>query len=287
MIHPQGFPANIEWYSAPVYQDNHIFGRIYLFHDSSARRTAAALRANFLSRVSHELRTPLTSIKGFAEFILEACKDDLPDLAREYTEIILKSSRHLNAVFSDIIEISRADTGELKLTIAPARLPDLIINAVASMEMQYRAKNQQMVMDLNDDLPPVQVDVIRIAQVLNNLLSNAIKFAPLDSAIHIDMAYVDSAADLPASAPPDVVTPALLVIVTNGGKGLTPEEAERVFLPFFQTKDAQATRQEGTGLGLTIARSFVELHRGKIWAEPRRPGQWGARFLFTLPAAES
>src|SRR5262249_21373198 len=71
MIHPDGFPAAIEWYSAPVYHDDRVMGRMYIFHDDSATRTAANLRANFISRVSHELRTPLTSIGGFAQFMLE------------------------------------------------------------------------------------------------------------------------------------------------------------------------------------------------------------------------
>ncbi|NWG15975.1 MAG: hypothetical protein HXY41_05010, partial [Chloroflexi bacterium] len=104
MVHPEGYHATITWYSAPVYQENRVMGRIYIFHNASAERASAALRANFVSWVSHELRTPLTSIRGFAEFVLETAGSQLPDTAREYVEIIHQSAVHLNRVFSDIIE---------------------------------------------------------------------------------------------------------------------------------------------------------------------------------------
>ena len=169
MVSAEGQPLDVEWYSAPVYQDSHVLGRIYTFHDTTPERAAQRLRAAFLSRISHELRTPLTSIRGFAEFILEATGDQLPDLAREYTEIILNSAKHLNTVFTDMIEITRADAGELKLNKTEAHLPDIIIDVVARMELQYKARKQQVIMDLDDDLPPVSVDVDRIIQVLTNL----------------------------------------------------------------------------------------------------------------------
>jgi len=283
MMHPEGFPATIEWYSAPVYHVNRVMGRMYIFHDVSASRTAANLRANFISRVSHELRTPLTSIGGFAEFMLEELRDELPDLAREYTEIILNSARHLNALFSDVIEIARADNGEMPLHLTDTYLPDLIIDVVALLELQYKERDQAVIMELDDDLPAVRVDENRITQVLTNLLSNAIKYTPPDTRIRIRTELVCNLHELPASAPPDVVIPAILVTVTDEGVGLSHEDSEQVFMPFYRTKEARASHVEGIGLGLTIARSIVELHRGKIWAEARKRGRRGARFLFTLP----
>jgi signal transduction histidine kinase/GAF domain-containing protein len=284
MMHPEGFPATIEWYSAPVHHENRVMGRMYIFHDVSATRTAANLRANFISRVSHELRTPLTSIRGFAEFMLEELRDELPDLAREYTEIILNSARHLNALFSDVIEIARADTGEMNLHLTDVYLPDVIIDVVALMELHYKGRGQVVIMELDDDLPPVQVDVNRITQVLTNLLSNAIKYTPPDTRIRIRTELLARPNHLPASCPSDIVIPAILVTMNDEGAGLSHEDAEQVFMPFYRTKEARADHVEGTGLGLTIARSIIELHRGKIWAEPRKRGRRGARFLFTLPA---
>lgn len=286
MIHPDGFPAAIEWYSAPVHHDNRVMGRMYIFHDASASRTAANLRANFVSRVSHELRTPLTSIRGFAEFMLEELGEDLPDLAREYTEIILNSARHLNALFSEVIEITRADTGEMNLHLTQTHLPDLIIDTVALLELDYKERGQSVVMELDDDAPHVLVDENRITQVLTNLLNNAIKYTPPDTRIRIRMDVIKSLAQLPAGTPPDVVIPAILVTFSDEGPGLSQEDAEQVFMPFYRTKDARVGFAEGSGLGLTISRSIIELHRGKIWAEARKRGRRGARFLFTLPTVE-
>lgn len=282
MTNEVGQPADIEWYSAPVYHDSHVLGRIYTFHDITPERTAQRLRAAFLSRVSHELRTPLTSIQGFAEFILEATGDNLPNLAREYTEIILHSAQHLNTVFTDMIEIARADAGELKLNKIEAHLPDVIINSVARLELQYRQKGQQVIMELDDDLPPVSIDMDKIAQVITNLLSNAIKYSPQGGKIRISTSTVEQAKDLPKSAPQDILLPAVMVTVRDQGKGLSREDVQQVFLPFYRTEDAKIARIEGVGLGLAVTRSLVEMHRGKIWAAPRGEVRGGC-FIFTLP----
>lgn len=287
MVHPDGYMASIEWYSAPVYHEERIMGRMYIFHDATASRTAANLRAHFIARVSHELRTPLTAIKGFSEMILEQMGDELPDLAREYTQIIQNSARHLNELFSDIIEIARADTGEMSLHLTETHLPDLIIDVAAVLEPEYNQRGQKVIMELDDNLLAVHADANRITQVLTNLLSNAVKFGPPESRIRIRTDYLTTRDDLPDSAPPDVVLPCVLVTVADEGPGLSPEDAERVFLPFYRGKEALATKTAGTGLGLTIARRVVELHRGKIWAEGRRRGRKGARFLFTLPTVEA
>ncbi len=282
MVTSEGQPVDIEWYSAPVYLDKRVLGRIYLFHDCTAERTAARLRAEFLSRVSHELRTPLTSIQGFAEFILEATGDQLPDLAREYTEIILNSAKHLNQIFNEMIEITRADAGKMQLDKTTAHLPDLIIEIGARMELQYKERGQRLVLELDDDLPPVSVDKTKIAQVLINLFANAIKYSPPGGTIRISTQHVTDLAQLPEEAPRDVVLPAALVTIVDEGAGLTREEAQKVFLPFFRTAEAKQNKIEGVGLGLAVTRSIIEVHRGRIWALPRPLAQGGC-FMFTLP----
>lgn len=286
MVNSDGHPVDVEWYTVPVYQDEQVLGRIFVFHDVTAERTAQRLRSAFLSRVSHELRTPLTAIRGFAEFILEATGDQLPDLAREYTEIILSSAKHLNLIFTDMIEITRADAGELKLNRREASLPDIIIDVVARMELMYKQRRQQVVMELDDDLPPVSVDVDRMIQVLTNLMTNAIKYSPEEGKVRISTQYVATMDDLPPDAPTDVVLPAVLVSVADEGKGLTKDQAEKVFMPFFRTEEAKRNKIEGVGLGLAVTRSLVEMHRGKIWAEPNHKGHEGGRFLFTIPTIE-
>ena len=284
MIHSDGYPLDIEWYSAPVYQKNgHVLGRIYTFRDVTAERMAVQVRSAFLSRVSHELRTPLTSIHGFAEFILEVTGEQLPPLAREYTQIILSSAKHLRAIFTDMIEMTRADAGELRLNMRSIHLPDIILDTVARLELQYKRRNQTVMLDLDDDLPRVSVDPDRIVQVLTNLLMNAVKYSPDDGKIHIATQHITRLPELPKGSPPDLYLPAILVSIIDEGEGLSQEDVEQIFQPFFRTEWARVNKVEGTGLGLAVSRSIIELHRGKIWAEVSTPKHPGGRFLFSIP----
>jgi len=285
MIHSEGIPMDIEWYTGPVYQDTQVLGRIYTFHDVTAERTAVRVRSAFLSRVSHELRTPLTSIHGFAEFILEATGNQLPPLAREYTEIILGSAKHLRTVFTDMIEMSRAEAGELKLNMRDAHLPDLVIDAVARLELQYKARQQKVIMELDDELPPVYIDSDRIVQVLSNLISNAIKYSPQGSTIRVTTQLINSRYELPEKVVGDVSIPGILVKVFDEGEGLAKEDTEQVFIPFFRTEWAKVNKIEGSGLGLAVSRGIIELHRGKIWAEASTKDNRGGHFLFIIPVA--
>ena len=285
MVHAAGYPLSIQWYSAPVYQGERAMGRIYIFHDVTAEREAARLRSAFLSQVSHELRTPLTSIHGFAQLMLETTGSQLPPLAHEYAEIILSSAAHLRGMFTDMIEVTRAEAGELRLELRQAHLPDVIIETVARLEVEHKRRGQQVVMDLDDTLPPVLIDTGRIIQVITNLIANAIKYSPENSQIRIRACRVDNPADLPESALPDITLPGILVTVDDQGQGLTWEDTRQIFMPFFRTQWARSKKIEGTGLGLTIARSIIELHRGCIWAEPATRERPGGHFLFVLPTA--
>lgn len=279
-----GHHTEIRWYIAPVTSEDAVLGRIFIFHDITADREAERLRAELLSRISHELRTPLTAIRGFAEMILAEEGDSLPDLAREYTDIIYHSANHLNRVFTDIIEIARAEAGALDLFTTEADLTAIIADTVARLEPLYTARQQAITLDLDSDhLPLVNADLDRIGQVLTHLIANAVKHAPPGSTILISARYYQHPADLPASAPADVITPCALVSVVDPGPGLSEAECDKVFYPFFRTDEARRYKTEGSGLGLAVAHSIVKLHRGNIWAEAATHHQPGGRFLFTLP----
>lgn len=283
MTTQKGIPSDIQWYSRPVYQNQKVMGRIYILHDVTPERVTERLRTELLSRVSHELRTPVTSIRGFAEFILEAVGEELPPLAKEYTEIILKSAIHLNRRFTDILEVTRANAGELHLHITGADMPDVIREVVARLEPQTSERNQKVVVESGDSLPSALVDVERIDQVISNLLTNAIKYAPPESTIRVSTELIEASPGLPRSSPADTLTPCLLVRIADEGKGLTQEEADKIFMPFYRTDRAHQQQIDGAGLGLAIAQSIVELHRGKIWVEATSRKEPGGKFFLTLP----
>jgi signal transduction histidine kinase len=285
MTHPDGYPANIEWYSAPVYSNQQVIGRIYTFHDASESRAAAQMRAEFISRMSHELRTPLTSIQGFAELSSTLLESGSGQSAREYLDIILQSARHMNGLISRIIEVTRADMGELQLMPVAIQPGPLIADVVRMYTEMARGRGIRLECEVPDDMPDALVDPSRFIEVLAALVDNAVRHSPKGGQIYISAYAAPAPADLPASAPMEVVTPALVIGVVDEGPGLNPSDAVHIFLPFYRTTETRAAQVPGAGLGLTLARGIVEAHRGKLWAEPRRRGRKGARFLLTLPMA--
>lgn len=279
-----GQPIEIQWYTAPVYKDGIIIGRIYTFHDITPERTAERLRSELLSRISHELRTPLTSIRGFAEFILEAHDgDELPPLAREYTEIIHKSALHLNKVFTDIIDLSRANVGEVSLYITETDVSRVVRDVISRLNPQFNEKKQTIKVILPRHLPMLMVDSDRIGQVLTNLLTNACKYSPVNKEIAIKLDYAESVDDLPESMPIALRPPCLVVSVLDKGAGLVVDDVEKVFLPFYRADAARRDQVEGAGLGLAIAHTLIQLHQGCIWAEPATKQTPGGRFFFAVP----
>ncbi len=284
-IHSSGIPLDIEWNSAPVFQDHHPYplGRIFTFHDVTAERAAEHLRAAVLSNVSHELGTPLQNIQGFAEMILELGGENLPVKLRGYTGVIFSSAKHLSNVLKTMMVMARADAGALELNMRQIHLPDIVIDAVAQLELKVKAREQLLIMELDDELPPVSADPNRLLQVLLNLINNAVKYSPAGGRIVVTASYIRGADALPASAPPDAPLPAVMVSIVDEGPGLNHGDVEQVFMPLFRAKEARAQPIDGTGLGLAIARSFIGLHRGYIWAEAATEERPGGRFMFVLP----
>jgi PAS domain S-box-containing protein len=284
MTNETGGALDVQWYSAPVYRSGSVIGRIYTFHEITAERAAERLRHELLSRISHELRTPLTSIRGFARFILDAHdENELPAMAREYTEIIHSSALHLNTLFTDMIELTRANAGQIGLTKTTSHITDVVLEIVARLEPQYKARDQKIIMDLDDDIPKVTLDMDRIGQVLTNLVNNAIKYGPEGGKIRIFTELAQARVELPHSAPEDTVRPCVLISIIDQGDGLTQETADKVFLPFYRTAEARRGKVEGAGLGLAISHTIVELHRGRLWAQAATKKEPGGRFFFTIP----
>jgi len=275
-----------QWNTTPVYQADELLGYVYTFHDITPERAAEQLRSELVSRLSHELRTPLTSIRGFAEFILEADGDSLSPLTREYTEIIHKSAEHLNTMFTDLIEVTRANIGELKIRREVTSIIGIVLNVLERFQSGVEERGQKIKVHIDQDLPMVNIDRERIGQVLNNLVHNAMKFAPEGSTIYVSVQGVHSDDTLPEDFPNGIKLPCIMVSVIDEGPGVNEEEIEKIFLPFYRTALASRNKVEGGGLGLAIAHSIIDLHEGRMWAEPISGKHSGGRFFFALPAVE-
>jgi two-component system, NtrC family, sensor kinase len=220
----------------------------------------------FLASMSHELRTPLNAIIGFSEVMLERLFGELSAKQEEYLGDILSSGRHLLSLINDILDLAKIEAGRMELEATDFDLPQAIDNALVLVRERALRRGIALEQTIDPGLGEIKGDERKIKQVLLNLLSNAVKFTPEGGRIDVRAARADGMAE---------------ISVADTGVGIAPEDHAAVFEEFRQVGTDYARKHEGTGLGLALARKFVELHGGRIWVESQ-PGQ-GATFTFTIP----
>src|SRR5499433_2022092 len=227
-------------------------------------------KSEFLANMSHELRTPLNAIIGFSEVLGERMFGELNEKQAEYTDDILSSGRHLLSLINEILDLSKVEAGRMELELATFDLPLAIDNARTFV--RERATKHGITLDVSVDerLGEYVGDERKIKQILLNLLSNAVKFTPEGGRIGIKARKVDGAVE---------------ISVRDTGIGISPEDQAKIFEEFRQVGSNYAHKTEGTGLGLTLAKKFVELHGGRIWVDSE-VGK-GSTFSFTLPERSS
>jgi signal transduction histidine kinase len=242
--------------------------RLFREIEDKGRQIEAANRhkSEFLANVSHELRTPLNAIIGFSEVLGEKLFGELNEKQAEYTDDILSSGRHLLSLINDILDLSKIEAGRMELEVTTFHLPDAIENALTLIRERASRHGIRLNQVIDERLGDVTGDERKVKQVLVNLLSNAVKFTPEGGQIKVEASLGDSAA---------------IVSVVDTGIGIAKEDQEAIFEEFRQVGSNYAHKREGTGLGLTLTRKFVELHGGKIWVESEA-GK-GSKFTFTLP----
>jgi signal transduction histidine kinase len=242
--------------------------RLFREIEDKSRQIEAANRhkSEFLANMSHELRTPLNAIIGFSEVLGEKLFGDLNDKQAEYTDDILTSGRHLLSLINEILDLSKVEAGRMELELATFDLPLAIDNARTFI--RERATRHGITLDVNLDerLGEFVGDERKIKQILLNLLSNAVKFTPEGGRIGINARQSNGSVE---------------ISVTDTGVGIALEDQPSIFEEFRQVGSDYAHKIEGTGLGLTLAKKFVELHGGRIWVTSK-PGE-GSTFAFTLP----
>jgi signal transduction histidine kinase len=253
--------------SALAIQNARLFREIA---DKSAQLEAASRhKSEFLANMSHELRTPLNAIIGFSEVLNERMFGELNDKQAEYLKDIHASGTHLLSLINDILDLSKVEAGRMELELSDFNLPAAIDSALTLVRERATRRGITLGSSIHDGIGEMTGDERKIRQVLLNLLSNAIKFTPEGG--RIDVAAVPNGGSVEVS-------------VRDTGVGIAPEDHEAVFEEFRQV-GASAAKQEGTGLGLALARKFIELHGGKIWVKSQVGA--GSTFTFTLPFQRS
>lgn len=257
--------------SLPVINvDQTYLGRLYVWHDVTHDREVDRMKSEFVSLVSHELRTPLTSIQGYIELLLtDDTVGELNELQREFLSITQNNSRRLVSITNDLLDLSRIESGKMEMRRAPLDLNLLIGELIPSFQPAWDARRQTFTLRLPETAPMVLGDADRVTQILTNLLSNAHKYTPEEG--HIDLS-VETAGSVARIA------------ITDSGIGLSTEEQAKLFTRFYRVLNAATQAGGGTGLGLVITRSLVEMQGGEIQVTSE-PGR-GSIFHFTLPLAQ-
>ena len=242
-------------------------GTLLLVQDLTRVRRLETVRRDFISNLSHELRTPLASLKALTETLQDGALDD-PPAARRFIDQIQVEVDALTQMVTELLELSRIESGRLTLDLTPVSPRDLLLSASRRMELQAERAGLRLRVECGDDLPRIKIDSQRLEQVLVNLIHNAVKFTRAGGEIV-----------LLTEAEPGVV----MIAVQDTGIGIPEEDVSRIFERFYRVDKSRAG--SGTGLGLSIAKHIVEAHGGKIWAESVE-GR-GSTFYFTIPVSNA
>lgn len=258
---------------APVIDKNGVFiGSVSLFRDITREVEVDRLKTEFVATVSHELRTPMTAIKGYVDLMLMGATGGLTDKQVEFLNTVKSNADRLKMLVEDLLDISRMESGKVKLNKEIIEVPVVIDEVVKNLHGRISSvgKPATVVTNVPETLPAMIGDKGRLVQVFTNLVDNAYAYSPEDCTITIK-----------AHSTPG----ALQVDVTDTGIGLTQEEQNRIFDRFFRGEDSLVLGSAGTGLGLSIVQRLVEMHEGHIWASSEGRGH-GSTFSVLFPTVE-
>jgi signal transduction histidine kinase len=236
-----------------------------------AKETAEAAnvaKSTFLTSMSHELRTPLNAVIGFSEVLIDGHFGPVNEQQKEYLGDILASGQHLLALITDILDIAKIEAGRDELELGIVNIPDLIDHSLIMIREKAHKHGITVDYKVEADIEDMEInaDLRKLKQVLFNLLSNAAKFTPDNGRIEVSVHRADGE---------------IFISVEDTGSGIEEKELEKIFEEFYQTQGGLVSKTPGTGLGLALARKYVERHGGRIWAESQGRGK-GSRFTFTV-----
>jgi len=225
------------------------------------------VRQDFVANVSHELRTPLSNIKGYAETLLDGALEDKEN-ARDFLNIIYKESDRLSKLIDDLLDLSKIESGKMKMTFAPIEFKPIANRVIDVLKKFAVDKSINVIASIPDDLPKLMGDENRITQALLNLVDNAIKYTPINGSVSIN-----------ASLQGKFVR----IDVKDTGIGIPKKDIPRIFERFYRVDKARSRELGGTGLGLSIAKHLIQSHGGDIQviSSPSK----GSTFTFTVPIA--
>ncbi|MBK8781099.1 MAG: GAF domain-containing protein [Anaerolineales bacterium] len=235
-------------------------------------------KSDFVSFVAHELKNPMTSIKGYTELLAGGAVGQINEMQTNFLHTIKSNVERMSTLVSDLNDNAKIEAGRLRFEYKATSAADLVDEVVRTMRRQIDEKKQTLDIVIPANLPPMWSDRIRVGQVLTNLLSNAYKYTPESGVLQVGVEESENHWD--ADGAPRVIH----LWVKDDGIGMTVEDQQKMFQKFFRSDDPKAREAPGTGLGLNITKSLVEMQGGRIWFESEY--RKGTTFHFTVPVAE-
>lgn len=235
-------------------------------------------KSEFVSLVAHELKNPMTSIKGYSELLASGTVGQINELQANFLGTIRSNVERMSALVSDLNDQAKIEAGRLRLDFNPVALREVVEDVVRSTKRQVEEKHQSIEVNLPEQLPQVWADRLRVGQVLTNLVSNANKYTQEGGHIVIGAAASSNHWD------PEGAKRVVHLWVQDDGIGISAEDQSKIFVKFFRSDDMKARESPGTGLGLNITKSLVEMQGGRVWFESEY--RKGTIFHFTVPIAE-
>jgi signal transduction histidine kinase len=247
-------------------EEERFAGTVIVLRDVTLEQGVARAKNDFVSLVSHELRTPMTSIKGYTDLMLKGAVGALNEQQKSFMTIVKSNVDRMAELVSDLLDVSRLEAGRVRLTLEGLDLAGVVLEISQELAETMRQRELTLHCSLPPGLPPVCADRGRVVQVLLNLLSNAYRYTPAGGKITIAVHALGDEVQ---------------VDVTDTGIGVSGQDREFIFERFYRADHPVVREQAGTGLGLPIARSLIEMHGGRLWL--RSEVGAGSTFSFTLP----
>jgi PAS domain S-box-containing protein len=226
------------------------------------------MKSEFVSMVSHELRTPLTSIKGYVDMVLDGEAGNINEEQTSYLEVAKNNTDRLIDLVNELLDISRIEAGRIELKLRALPIQDIVRSVAVSLRTQMEESNIELKLDMPQKPVMVFADAGRLTEILTNLLINANHYSTGGASIAVSMHVIDGQARID---------------VTDTGIGIAPEDVDKIFNKFYRVDNSITRQVGGTGLGLAVKKSLVELHGGQIWVSSGL-GE-GSTFSFTIPLA--
>ncbi len=241
-----------------------ILGGVVIFHDITHEKELERMREDFTSMIVHELRTPLTNIRGTSELLKKRMQELSSEKVSASLDLLERTSYHLLTLINDLLDVAKLESGKFTVYKKMENLNDIIKDVISVFTNQAQDKNLHIRVLFDDKLPLLEIDKMRISQVMQNLISNAIKYTTQGEIVITTKNQTQD----------------VLVSIRDTGLGISEKDIPTLFSKFRQITTS-AHEASGTGLGLVIARGIVESHGGKIWVESEVNA--GSTFNFTLP----